>query len=323
MAEKIKSRLLINIEYFLILFPIFIVRLLPLRVAYFLMCMLTRSFYYLDFKHRRRIMQHILHSGIVASRKEAAALVRKNFLHFGKIAVEVVKSHQIVNEKNSRDLITRKVAAAFDAAGFVDNTKTPVIIVTGHLGNWELAGNAYSWFSGFRLTSIMRDLGNPKLGEIIYANREGSTHHSISKSKGMKPLLMALKRGESIAIVADQHASSSEGVDIEFFGHPARAHSTPALLHLKTGVPIIIGALLRTDDSFHFEFRGTEVIRYTPTDDKEKDIKAVTQIYCSALEKLIRENPEQWMWAHRRWLNLNRNRKKKKGDKCHGEKSGN
>ena len=312
MAAKIKSRFIINVEYFLILVPILMVRALPLRAAYFLSTRLSMFFYYLGLRHGKRALQHVLHSGIVASREEAVALVKKNFLHFGKIAVEVIKSHQIVNEKNSRDFIKLNVGDEFEATCFIPETKKPVIIVTGHLGNWELAGNAYSWLSGFRLTSIMRDLGNPRLGDVIYANREGSTHNSISKSKGIKPLLMALKKGESIAIVADQHASTSEGIDIEFFGHPARAHSTPALLHLKTGVPIIIGALLRTDDSFHFEFKGTEVIRYTPTGDKEKDIRAVTQMYSSALEKLIRENPEQWMWAHRRWLDINRNRKKKK-----------
>jgi len=322
-AEKTKSRLLIHIEYFLILIPIVVVRALPLKVAYGLSYILSIMFYYIDFRHKERAMQHILHSGIVSDRKAAAALARRNFLHFGRVAVEIAKSHQIVNEKNALEFIKQETGPELTKVCFAPETRGPVIIVTCHLGNWELAGKAYSWLSGMRMTSIMRELGNPKLGDIIYAHREGLGHSTVSKNKGMKPLMMALKRGESVAIVADQHASTSEGVGVEFFGHPARAHSTPALLHLKTDVPIIVGALLKTGNSFQFAFRGDEVIRYTPTGDKDNDIKAITQTYTSALEALIRKYPDQWMWAHRRWLNINRNRKNKKKEISHEQKSAN
>lgn len=324
MAAKVKSKFMINIEYLLVLLPVFIVRALPLRAAYFLSSMAFGVMFYLDFKHRKRCIQHILYSGLYSNRKDAWRLARKNYSHFARVAVEILKTHQIVNAENSRDYIKLGVGPELMRTCFTPETKGQAIIVTGHLGNWELAGNAYSWLSGYNLTSIMRALTNPRIGDIVYSHREGLTHKTVSKSKGIKPLLAALKNGESIAIVADQHASTSEGVEVEFFGHSARAHATPALLHLKTGVPIIVGVLIRLDDSFHFEFRGNEVIRYSPTGDKEKDIKAVTQIYSSALEELIRETPDQWMWAHRRWLDINRDRKKKNGgNNDHGKESGN
>ena len=62
----------------------------------------------------------------------------------------------------------------------------------------------------------------------------------------------------------------------------------------------------RLDNNFNFEFVLGDLIRYTPTGNKENDIKNVTQMYTTALEKLITEQPEQWMWVHRRWLNINR-----------------
>lgn len=323
MAAKTKSKFIINLEYLMVLAPIFIVRALPLKAAYFLSTFIFGIMFHLDFKHRKRCIQHILHSGICSTEKDAWLLARKNYRHFARVAVEILKTHQIVNAENSREYIRLGVGPELKRTCFIQESKEPVIIVTAHLGNWELAGNAYSWLSGFNLTSIMRALTNPRIGDIVYSHRIGLTHKTVSKSKGIKPLLAALKNGESIAIVADQHASTSEGVVVEVFGHPARAHATPALLHLKTGVPIIVGALLRLDDSFHFEFRGSEVIRYTPTGDKEKDIKEVTQRYSSALEAMIRETPEQWMWAHRRWLDINRDKRRKKGDNNHGKESGN
>jgi KDO2-lipid IV(A) lauroyltransferase len=159
----------------------------------------------------------------------------------------------------------------------------------------------------------MRRLSNPKLGDFIYSNRQGQMHKTVSKDKGIRPLLSTLKEGGSIAIVADQHASTSEGVETVFFGHPARSHATPALLHLKTKTPIIVGGLRRVDDNLKFEFVVHKVIKYEATGDKEKDIKAITQEYTTALEMLIRETPEQWLWAHRRWLDINRKKLNKEG----------
>ena len=62
----------------------------------------------------------------------------------------------------------------------------------------------------------------------------------------------------------------------------------------------------RTGDNFNFDLRVGKLIRYTPTGDKEKDVQAVTQMCISALEKLIREDPIQWLWAPRHWLDINR-----------------
>ena len=92
----------------------------------------------------------------------------------------------------------------------------------------------------------------------------------------------------------------------EFFGHPAMTHSSPARLHLKTGVPIMVAVLRRCPEPMTFEFVCCNPIEYTPSDDPEADVQAVTQCYTTALEGLIREAPEQWVWAHRRWKDINR-----------------
>ena len=76
------------------------------------------------------------------------------------------------------------------------------------------------------------------------------------------------------------------------------------LLHLKTGVPILPELNRRLDDHGHFEFMVDDLIRYTPTGDKEHDIRVITKIYTSASEKMIRKDHSQWLWAHPRWLNI-------------------
>ncbi|MHB9138890.1 MAG: lysophospholipid acyltransferase family protein [Victivallaceae bacterium] len=115
-----------------------------------------------------------------------------------------------------------------------------------------------------------------------------------------------MRGNKTIAILADQHASSNEGVETTFFGQPCRTHTSPSLLHLKTGIPIMPEITRRVDDKCNFEFIVADLIKYEPTGDKEKDIRTVTQMYTTALEKMIAQYPEQWMWVHRRWLNIHR-----------------
>ena len=153
----------------------------------------------------------------------------------------------------------------------------------------------------------MRHFSNPRVGELILNNRRAPNHILADKRRGVRPLLKALNNREIATMLIDQHASSKEGVECEFFGHPARVHMTPALLHLRTGIPILpeLNTRLPGDD-FRFEMTCGELIRYTPTGDKERDVALLTQQCISALEELIRRHPEQWLWAPRHWLDINR-----------------
>jgi KDO2-lipid IV(A) lauroyltransferase len=259
----------------------------------------------IDKKHSVRSIKHIMHAGITKDEKEATRIAMQSYDSFSKLLVEIIKLNQLyspdkVKFTGNPDTI-REV--------FGPNEKNiNAIIITAHYGNWELAGSAWAEKTGIPMVSIMRPFGNPLIGKCILRNRESGIHQSVPKDGGIKGLMKALRAGQTIAILADQHAGSKEGVETLFFGQPCRTHSSPALLHLKTGVAIVPQLTRRVDDNFNFEFVVGEIIRYTPTDNKELDIKTVTQMYTTALEKLIAEQPEQWLWAHRRWLNLHRNK---------------
>lgn len=281
------------------------IRMLPLKMAYSLSSFLFKLMFRIDRKHSNRAVKHILHAHITSDPDAAIAIAKRSYQSFSRLLVEIIKLNQLY----SADKI--KYAGNPDSIRQVlesgkDNIN--VIIITAHYGNWELAGTAWAEKSGIPMVSIMRPFGNPLIGKYILQNRESGIHLSVPKDGGIKGLLKALKEGKNIAILADQHAGSKEGVETFFFGQPCRTHSSPALLHLKTGIPIIPQITRRIDDKFNFEFVVGDIIRYTPTGDKLKDIQTVTQMYTTGLEKLIAEKPEQWLWAHRRWLNIHRNR---------------
>lgn len=307
MAGKRKNRLLIYLEFgiFYTFYQFF--RLLPLKQAYAVSAVVLRLVFLLDRKHRNRAINHLLHAGVAQSRSDAVELARRNFRHYARLMVEIIKSDQLLNRANVEKRISLTGDAETIAKVFDRNNPAQVIITLPHYGNWEVAGCGYYFLTGRQVVSIKRPLNNPLLNRMIMRQREREGHEGVEKRGALKGMLRALHDGKTVAVLVDQHAARTEGLETVFFGQPARTHFSPALLHLRTGVPILPSLCRRKPgETFEFEFVIGKLIEFQPTGDKECDLTTVTQLYTTAMEELIRPVPEQWMWVHRRWLNINR-----------------
>ncbi len=301
MAKKQKSKFVLYLEYIPFRMVYSFVHMLPLKIAYALAVFVVSILYPFDFRHRRRAVQHLLHAGVAKSRGEAARIARKMFREFGKLFVEIVKMDQCYSPAK-----VDRIGSESAMHELYENHQQ-VIIVTAHYGNWEVAGTAFSHAARRNMLSIMRPFDNPMVGKLIVDHRASDVHEVVDKSKGIRPLLKALGEGRNISILIDQHASRTEGVETTFFGHPCRTHKTPALLHLKTQIPILPILIRRKPtNNFEFELYVEDLIRYTPTANKEEDILRITQQCNDTFEKMILKKPEQWMWSARRWLDINR-----------------
>lgn len=310
-AKKVpglKPNIVIWIEFMSFLILYYLVRMVPLKVAYAINKFLFRILYLIDGKHRKRAIQHIMHAGIREHEKDAKKLALASYASFAKLLVEIIKSDQCYSPEK---IAVSGCKITIDKAVTRNGDNINVILVTAHYGNWEVAGNAWAEYTGIPMASIMRPFNNPLIGKIILKNRASNIHEMIPKQGGIKGILKAIKQHKIVTFLVDQHASTKDGgVETTFFGQPCRTHTAPALLHLKTGIPIMPELTRRVDDDFNFEFMVGDLIEYKPTDDQAQDIKNITQLYTTALEKMIAEQPEQWLWSHRRWLNINRKSKK-------------
>ncbi|MFZ2657853.1 MAG: lysophospholipid acyltransferase family protein [Victivallales bacterium] len=302
-----KSAFVENIEYYSFLGASGIIKRLPLRISCLLAEVCGSLYFHIDAKHRTRVVQHLLHAGIVKDVAEARILARRNFVHFIKMAVEIFKCPQMLKQENLPEILSIAGSEASRKMFFPENGESmQAIVVSAHFGNWEVAGPAIAIKSGRPLMSIMRPFDNPRIGEYIKGRRKIFSNDICDKKGAVRILLKALKTGSSVAILPDQHAGGNEGVESVFFGHPAMSHTLPALLHLKTGIPIVVLLTRRVDDSFKFEFILSDPITMMPSEDKKRDVKELVQKYTSEIEKIVARYPEQWMWAHRRWLDINR-----------------
>ncbi|MFZ2658503.1 MAG: lysophospholipid acyltransferase family protein [Victivallales bacterium] len=302
-----KNSFLINLEYFFFLLAMKTANLIPLKLSYKIAEIAGRLFFIFDVRHRERVIQHLMHAGVAKDRQEAVAIGKKNFIHFAKVVVEIFACRKLMTPENIGKILRFSGSEISKELFFSPGKSRQIILICAHFGNWEMAGQGVTISSGIPLMSVMRPFDNPKIGDYILGSRTGHTHEVCDKKGAIRPLLVALKKGYSIAILADQHASEAEGVVINFFGHPARTHSSPALLHLKTGIPIMVMMPRRVSDDFRFEFIISDPITMTPTANKAEDVKALVQRYTTEVEKVIARYPEQWMWAHRRWLDIDRN----------------
>lgn len=311
MSRK-KTKILELSEFCVFIFFKTLFRAVPLKVAFFIFRQCIRVYYYLDTKHRKRTCAHLIHAGITEDKSKAEIIAKKVYRHFAEVTVEIIKLDQMLKHRKISDIITISGDEDSKKEFFTGKNPAPAIIVTAHMGNWEMAGRGYCAISGNNLTTVMRKFDNEKIGNYVYKQRIGKKHKLCPKKNAIKSLLKALKKGESVCLISDQHASTSEGVETLFFGHPARTHFSAAMLHLKTGVPILIAVSKKINNEFKYEFKLAPAIKYKPTENHQEDIQKVAQLYTSYLETFIKETPEQWMWTHRRWLDINRNKSKNK-----------
>ena len=283
-----------------------LVRLMPLRAAYGFGNVIFFLAPFFDPWHRRRVIRHLLHTGVAKDIKEARQICRRLFFNFGRLLTDVFKTDQLLRA-NSVDVAgDLKLARECGAFGEEGRKYRNIIIASAHYGNWEIGGTSWARLSDTPLVSVMRYFSNPFIGKLFLKYRQSADHRLIPKSGSLALAYRALRNGSSLAMLVDQHATTTEGVENVFFGQPCRTHASIALLHLRSGVPIVVGVSRRIGRGFNFEFVvGCEII-HKPTGDLNADLKVVTQRITSEFERLILEQPDQWLWAHRRWLNIHR-----------------
>jgi KDO2-lipid IV(A) lauroyltransferase len=249
-----------------------------------------------DRRRRRVACDNILRSGIAGTPEQASRIVRASFGHFATVIVESLKAREYLACDPPHVRVVNEISPAMMA--ILKAPQPGVIAVSGHLGNWEIAGQVMGRWKP--VTAIVRNMNNPLTQRLMESRRlYGHTQLIPKHDTRMGQLRSVLRRGDALAILIDQHARG-RGMMIDVFGIPASTHTTPAILHLLTGAPMCFGYCLRNglmDFTLHID--GPFV--HPRGDDREADVRAIMERMNRELETAIRLHPEQYLWAHRRW----------------------
>jgi Kdo2-lipid IVA lauroyltransferase/acyltransferase len=175
----------------------------------------------------------------------------------------------------------------------------PTVLVTGHFGNFELAGFATGLF-GIPSTTIARPLDNPYVHRYITEFRSMGGQHMLDKEGSAAPVQAILEAGGTLALLADQHAGP-KGCWTEFLGQPASCHKALALFVLTSGAAMVTAYNRRLDRPLRFELGTTGIAHPDQPGEHLTSVRSLTAWYNRCLEQVIRETPAQYWWIHRRW----------------------
>jgi KDO2-lipid IV(A) lauroyltransferase len=174
-----------------------------------------------------------------------------------------------------------------------------VIMLTGHYGNWEILGYVLATI-GFETTSIARPLDNPYVNGWLLGVREKQGQRILDKKGATTEVPGLLERGDAVGFIADQNAGA-KGMFVNFFGRLASTYKSIALLAMHYEAPVVIGYARRVNDRFHFKVGVQDIIRPADWREQSDPLRYITQRYTTAIENIVRDDPGQYLWVHRRW----------------------
>jgi Kdo2-lipid IVA lauroyltransferase/acyltransferase len=175
-----------------------------------------------------------------------------------------------------------------------------VLLLTGHIGAWELCAFAQGMY-GYPLSFLVRPLDNPLLDILISRYRQLSGNGIINKNKSVKDVLTKLRRGNDVGLLIDINTLPDQGVFCDFFGLPACSTTGLAVFALRSEAPVVPGFLIWDEKLAKHVLRFEPEIALIRTGDFKEEVQLNTARFMQAIEACVRRYPEQWLWIHRRW----------------------
>ena len=175
-----------------------------------------------------------------------------------------------------------------------------VLVLTAHLGAWELSSFFHS-LMGYPMGVVIRRLDNTRVDVLVNGIRTLHGNRVLHKDDFARGLLKAMHRGETVGILMDTNMTPPQGVFVPFFGIEACTAAGLARVALRSGAAVLPGFLLWEASERRYVLHFGEELELVRTGDTETDAVANTALFTRILESYIRRYPEQWLWVHRRW----------------------
>jgi Kdo2-lipid IVA lauroyltransferase/acyltransferase len=221
--------------------------------------------------------------------------------NLGRYAVEFAQIDLLTNADPSRpedDVVAD--AATSERFHRLRHDGKPALIFAAHLANWELPALVAARH-GLDTAVLFRPPNIRAVSDAVLKIRAGAMGTLVATGLDAPvKLLHMLEAGRHVAMLADQHFV--KGVDVTFFGRPAKANPLIAQLARHVDCPIHgVRIVRRADDRNRFMIEMTEAVAPKHDAQGRVDIQATMQVITAVIEGWVREHPEQWLWLHRRW----------------------
>ncbi len=278
--------------YYLVYGPLWLVSLLPFRALYFF-ADIAYGFVFYIFKYRRDVVQHNL---LIAFPEKTAAerkVIEKKFYH--NLVDTLIESLKFITI--SKKQIQQRSTGQYELINSLIEKGRNVHIMAGHQFNWEFANLLYSMNLKVPFAGIYMEIANKSLNRIFFNFRKQFGTILISAQEFKNKRFEVFEHQYSLALAADQNPGHpGNAYWMNFFGKPAPFTTGPAKGAVKNNTAVVIVGFKKVKRG-HYAFTTTMLAEegslYSP--------EQLTVIYKNALEKIIREDPSNYLWSHRRW----------------------
>ena len=247
------------------------------------------------FRSKKIINQNINFAFPSIDNEQREKIIKGMWSNFGRTFAEYIFLNEF-NKNLSAKLISIEGKNILDE---IKKKNEPVVFVSGHFANFELMAMQLTNY-GINLSAIYRPLNNVFLNPLMeYLRIKYICPSQIKKGRsGMREVLTKIKSGSSIALMIDQRVT--EGESILFFDQPAYTTTIPAQIALKFNCKIVPVSLRRIEN-VKFNMVIEKPIAAPKSENQNKDILDISIKLNTIIEKMIKDNPSQWIWSHNRW----------------------
>lgn len=241
-------------------------------------------------RDRRRTREHLAHAYPELAASERERIAHASFLHHGTTLAEALH----LSRKGCDEVLAHLRFEGWEHIEALQREGRPILILTGHCGNWELLAAGLSC-RGLPLSVVARSLDDRGLQALLAGLRARFGTETIERGspRAARQLLQVFRQGRALGMLIDQD-TRVDGVWVPFFGRAAYTPVGAAKIALRQGAAVVPVFVERLEDGSH---RARVEAPLPLPDDPQAATAAMTQ----TIEAQVRRRPEQWVWMHRRW----------------------
>jgi Kdo2-lipid IVA lauroyltransferase/acyltransferase len=258
---------------------------------------LGHGLYLIYHRGRQRAIEHLRVSFPEKDEAWLEKTTRRSFEHIVMLAFDVIHTSRLIRASTWHRYID--LGEGMDEGLKLILAGRGVLMVTGHYGNFEISGVALATF-GLETYSIARPLDNRFINDYLLGVRQRQGQIIVDKKGATEHMLEILDSGAMLGFIADQNAGH-KGMFVDFFGRKASTYKSIGLLAMEYDLPIIVGYCRRIQDEYRFRLGLTQIILPQQWKEQDDPLRWITEQYTAAIERFVREDPEQYWWVHRRW----------------------
>ncbi len=287
-----------RIAYYVAIFTLKFFSALSRPLAYALACAVVDVYYLFDKRHRRIGLTNLQIAFPEQSVEWRKSILKRSYRNLGRLVVEVSKFPSLTSQNTSRRVSYSE--GSLERYLRAKEKNLGLLYLTAHISSWELLPFSQA-LHGYPLSFLVRPLNNPDLNRVLDRYRSLCGNRVIPKKNAIRPILTVLKEKGDVGILIDQNVSPEEGVFAPLFGKQACTTNGLAMIALRTQAPVLPAFLLPAEKQGHYLIHFGEEVPLYQEGSVEENIRITTARFNQALEDIIRQYPDCWLWVHKRW----------------------